>query len=507
MLFWKLPLSGGYADSDVGESLTQIKAPGPRARDASIAMSVITFKTPPRAPNGSTSEQTIRNLDERAPRYTSYPTADRFMEAFGPSAHQAWLEKRSKDQRSPLSVYVHLPFCESLCYYCACNKIVTRDHGKAAVYLRYLEREINLQLQHLGSGHKVSQLHWGGGSPTFLRPEEMAHLMRILRARFELVEGGDYSIEVDPRSTALETVHHLAALGFNRMSIGVQDFDAEVQKAVHRIQPLAMTLDVLGAAREAGFTSVNFDLIHGLPRQTLEGFARTLDIVTAARPQRIALYSYAHLPARFKAQRRIHTIELPSGSEKLAILELARERLVGAGYVYIGIDHFALPGDALAVAQRSGRLHRNFQGYTTQPECDLLGLGVSAISKIGPTYSQNHRTLAEYYDALDQGCLPIMRGVELGADDVLRRNIIMSLMCQGQVSIDAVNAAHLINFDTTFATELAALAPYEQAGLVTITDQWLSVTEKGRYYLRAISAVFDRHLRAAQAREHYSKVL
>jgi oxygen-independent coproporphyrinogen-3 oxidase len=402
---------------------------------------------------------------------------------------------------------VHVPFCSTLCYYCACNKIITKDHSKAATYLRYLEREIDLVVANLDAERPVSQVHWGGGSPTFLTADEMAHLMRMFRSRFELVPGGDYSIEVDPRSIAVETIARLAEIGMNRMSLGVQDFDADVQRAVHRIQPVDMTMKVVEAARAAGFRSMNFDLIYGLPRQSVERFDRTLDIVLQARPDRIALYNYAHLPTRFKSQRRIHEVDLPAPAEKLAIMALAMKRLGEAGYVDIGMDHFALPGDDLAVAQRSGRLHRNFQGYTTQPDCDLLGFGVSSISKVGPTYSQNLRTLDEYYDAIEQRNLPVMRGIELTKDDLLRRSVIMALMCQGQVAIESVETAYLIDFTSYFAPELEAMQKFVLAGLVTISDQWLSVTPKGHHFLRAISATFDRYLRAEQARSAYSKVV
>lgn len=476
-------------------------------------MTVVPFKTAtpanrrPLAQHEIPDENLLREWDMRAPRYTSYPTADRFVEAFDANAYATWLRKRPLTAKGALSIYVHVPFCSTLCYYCACNKIITKDHGKAATYLRYLEREIDLVTANLDPQRRVSQMHWGGGSPTFLSADEMAHLMRMFRSRFEFLPGGDYSIEVDPRSVALSTIGRLAEIGMNRMSLGVQDFDPDVQKAVHRIQPVDMTLNVVKAARDAGFRSINFDLIYGLPRQSVERFNRTLDIVLDARPDRIALYNYAHLPTRFKSQRRIHEVDLPAPAEKLAIMSLAMKRLGEAGYVDIGMDHFALPEDELAVAQRSGRLHRNFQGYTTQPDCDLLGFGVSSISKVGPTYSQSVRTIEEYYDAIEQRNLPVMRGIELTKDDLLRRAVIMALMCQGQVAIQAVEDAHLIDFASYFAAELQALDRFEQAGLVTRSAQWLSVTDKGHHFLRAISATFDKYLRAEQTRASYSKVL
>ena len=474
-------------------------------------MSVVPFRADQSAPaapgHEAPDESLIRDLDLRAPRYTSYPTADRFVEAFDVAKHRTWLSKRSLTSKAALSLYVHLPFCAQLCYYCACNKIITKDRSKAGTYLRYLERELDLTLAELGGSRQVSQMHWGGGTPTFLSQDELARLWGLFRERFTFVPNGDYSIEIDPRSVSVETVHRLAELGMNRMSLGVQDFDPDVQRAVHRIQPVDMTMDVVDAARAAGFVSINFDLIYGLPRQSVAKFERTLRTVLDARPERIALYNYAHLPTRFKAQRRIHEADLPSPAEKIAIMTLAQQRLGDAGYEYIGIDHFALPDDDLAIAQRSGRLHRSFQGYTTQPECDLIGLGVSSISKIGPTYAQSVRTLDEYYDAIDQGNLPTMRGIELTKDDVLRRAVIMALMCQSEVSIESIELGHLIDFEQYFAAELQALEPYQAAGLLTRTPQWISITPKGRHFLRAISATFDRYLRAEQARASYSKVI
>ena len=344
----------------------------------------------------------IARFDTPGPRYTSYPTADRFVEAFDAAAHAAWLSQRSIGGFTrPLSLYVHLPFCASICYFCACNKVITGDHGRSAKYLRYLEKELHLQLAHLGGERRLSQLHFGGGTPTFLSHAELSELMAMLRAHFDFAQGAELSIEVDPRTADQATIELLARLGFNRMSLGIQDVSAEVQRAVNRIQPIEMTRAVLAAARGAGFGSVNFDLIYGLPRQTEASFANTLDEVIREAPERIALYSYAHLPERFKPQRRIAPADLPSGETKLRLFLMSLERLLDAGYVYIGLDHFAKPDDELALALKSGRLHRNFQGYTTRSECDLLALGISSISKIGPIYSQNVHTQDEYYDCLD----------------------------------------------------------------------------------------------------------
>jgi len=370
-------------------------------------------------------EQLLRRFDVPGPRYTSYPTADRFVEAFSAEDYvQALDQRRAGSMALPLSLYVHIPFCESLCYYCACNKVITKHHSKSAEYLRYLSRELELQVEHFGRGHSVSQMHLGGGSPTFLSDAELEDLMDMVRRHFNLAPGGEFSIEVDPRTVTPTRLQHLWRLGFNRLSFGVQDFDPTVQKAVHRIQPAQQVFELVQAAREIGFESVNVDLIYGLPLQTPESFRHTLEQVRALRPDRIALYAYAHLPARFKPQRRILSAELPSAAEKLAMLSNSLDLLSDAGYDYVGMDHFALPTDALAVAKRQGRLHRNFQGYSTQPDCDLIALGVSAIGRIGATYSQNAKTLEEYYDALDQGRLPIVRGLALSRDDILRRSVI-----------------------------------------------------------------------------------
>ena len=450
----------------------------------------------------------IRQFDAPGPRYTSYPTADRFVEAFDAAAHAAWLEKRAIGgfARS-LSLYVHLPFCASLCYFCACNKVITKDRSRTRQYLQHLERELALQAVHLSGSRRITQMHWGGGTPTFFADDELRALMGLLRNTFDFAAAGEYAIEADPRSVSEDTIAMLGAIGFNRLSLGVQDLDPAVQRAVNRLQPLEMTERVMAAARAAGFRSINIDLIYGLPKQTVEGFGRTLDAVIALAPDRIALYGYAHLPARFKPQRRILDADLPNADVRLAIFLLAQRRLQGAGYVHIGLDHFALPRDELALAQRSGRLHRNFQGYTTQPDCDLLALGVSAISKIGPTYSQNTVVLDEYYDCLDQQRLPVARGIELTADDLVRRAVIMGLMCQGEVAMESIAIAHLVDFATCFARELNELAAFEEAGLVTVASGYITVTPQGRYFLRAIAMVFDRYAAAGRARGRFSKLI
>jgi len=454
------------------------------------------------------SSDLLKRYDVPGPRYTSYPTADRFVEAFTEQDYRQALAQRAAGSMAlPLSLYVHIPFCESLCYYCACNKVITKHHSRGAEYLRHLSREVELQIEALGSGHSVSQLHLGGGTPTFLSDTELEDLMAMLGRHFNLVPGGEYSIEVDPRTVDAVRLQALHRLGFNRLSFGVQDFDPAVQKAVHRIQPAEQVFALVAAARQIGFESINVDLIYGLPLQTPESFRRTLAQLTELRPGRVALYGYAHLPTRFKPQRRIVTAELPGAAEKLAMLSASLDTLGEAGYVYVGMDHFALPDDALAVAKRQGRLHRNFQGYSTQPDCDLIALGVSAIGRVGATYSQNAKTLEEYVDLLDQGRLPIVRGLALTRDDLLRRAVIMSLMCQGELLFEAIDQGHLIDSRRYFARELEQLAEFAEQGLVRIDHAGVEVTDRGWYLVRAIAMVFDRHLQADQDRARFSRIL
>jgi oxygen-independent coproporphyrinogen-3 oxidase len=452
----------------------------------------------------------LQRYDVAGPRYTSYPTADRFVEAFGEADYLQALEQRRDGvgaKAYPLSLYVHIPFCESLCYYCACNKIITKHHERGAEYLHYLEREVDLNIAHLGPGQVVSQLHLGGGSPTFLSDAELAQLMAMLRRNFQLAPGGEYSVEIDPRTVTRERLAHLAELGFNRLSFGVQDFEPAVQKAVHRIQPAEQVFDLVAAARELGFESVNADLIYGLPMQTPETFERTLEKITQLRPDRIALYAYAHLPERFKPQRRIHTQDLPPAASKLVMLSSAMRVLVEASYVYVGMDHFALPNDALAVAKRQGRLHRNFQGYSTQPDCDLIALGVSSIGRVGPTFSQNVKTLDDYYDLLNQGRLPVARGMALSRDDLVRRTVIMALMCQGSVLFESVELSHLVDFKQYFAPEMEAMAVMQAQGLLTMDDAGIHVTELGWFFVRGVAMVFDKYLQADKNRARFSKII
>ncbi len=450
----------------------------------------------------------IRKYDHFGPRYTSYPTADRFTAGFT-AEHlvNALFSRETEGAPQPLSLYVHLPFCNTVCYYCACNKVVTKDHGRSAKYIRYLGKEVAILSALVNPQAPVKQLHWGGGTPTFLSADEMTQLMRILRDNFNFAHDAELSIEIDPRKVSGADIALLAQLGFNRMSLGVQDFDPDVQKAVNRIQSETETRAVLDAARAYGFRSLNVDLIYGLPRQTLSGFDVTLDKVLRDAPDRIALYSYAHVPHLFKPQRRISDADLPSPDIKLAILGRAIEKLTGAGYVYIGMDHFARPDDELAVAQRDGRLQRNFQGYATDADCDLLSFGISAIGKVGTTYSQNVRTLDEYYDRLDADALPTFRGWQLSADDLLRRDVIQALMCQFNVSFERVGGAHAIAFQEYFATELEALKPLVKDGLIEVASDAITVTRRGRLLVRTVAMVFDRYLREQREQARYSRVI
>jgi oxygen-independent coproporphyrinogen-3 oxidase len=462
-------------------------------------------------PEAQLGDDLLRRLDVPGPRYTSYPTADRFVEAFGPAEYRQALRQRAQGAvvggATPLSLYVHVPFCASLCYYCACNKIITKHKSRGAEYLELLAREVALHTESLGTHEPVSQLHLGGGSPTFLSDEELASLMDLLRASFRVLPSAEVSIEVDPRTASRERMRALAGMGFNRVSFGVQDFDPDVQAAVHRIQSFESVRELVAEARALRFESINADLIYGLPKQTPESFRRTIAQVAELRPTRIALYAYAHLPARFKPQRRIHAEDLPSAEQRVRMLGDALAGFLGKGYVYIGMDHFALPGDALAVAKRQGRLHRNFQGYTTQPDCDLIGLGVSSIGRVGATYSQNAKTLDEYRDALANGEFPVVRGLALTRDDLLRRAVIMALMCQGRVEYESIELAHLVNMRDTFAAEFERLRPLAEAGLVEIGPQAIQVTATGWFFVRAIAMVFDRHLQADRQRERFSRII
>ena len=452
----------------------------------------------------------IRKLNQSGPRYTSYPTADRFSESYGYRDYlQAVAGLRTRGAAKPLSLYLHIPFCDTVCYYCACNKVVTKNRDKAATYLGYLKREIEMQGRLFAGMNQVEQLHLGGGTPTYLSDEQMGELMAHVRRWFQLAPDadGEYSIEIDPRTVTPERVHSLRRQGFNRVSLGVQDFDPDVQRAVNRMQPEEETRAIIDAARSAGFRSVSIDLIYGLPKQNVISMAQTLAKVIAANPDRLAIYNYAHLPHLFKAQRRIVDEDLPGADARLDMLALCIRRLADAGYTYIGMDHFARPGDDLAVAQQQGRLHRNFQGYSTHADADLVACGVSAIGSVGATYSQNVKTLDAYYDALDKNELPVVRGARLSMDDALRRTIIQTLMCNFELSVQAIEQAYPIEFGAYFSAELARMKVLAGVGLLTVGPDWLTVTPKGRLLIRNICMVFDRYLTSAPQIARYSKTI
>ena len=450
----------------------------------------------------------VRRFDVPGPRYTSYPTADRFTDAFNASSlEQALARRAGKGPGQPLSLYFHIPFCNTICYYCACNKIITKDRSLAARYIDYLGREMAMQSAVFGTRQDVVQMHWGGGTPTFLSADEIRLVMSKIREHFNIVPEGEHSIEIDPRKVSDDIVALLRAEGFNRMSLGVQDFDPVVQKAVNRIQTLEETRAVIDAARRYGFKSVSVDLIYGLPHQTVDRFSATLDHVLSMSPDRLSIYNYAHLPTRFMPQRRINAEDLPSADEKLQIFGMAINKLSEAGYVYIGMDHFAKPDDELAMAQREGFLHRNFQGYSTHAECDLMAFGVSAIGKIGPSFSQNAKDLEGYYGAIDEGRLPVIRGWECSEDDTLRNAVIQALMCHFELSFAAFNERFGIDFRSRFAPELEQLKSMEGSGLVQVGEGDIVVTEAGRFLVRGIAMVFDHYLRTDQEKRRYSKVI
>ncbi|HJV07692.1 MAG TPA: oxygen-independent coproporphyrinogen III oxidase [Chromobacteriaceae bacterium] len=450
----------------------------------------------------------IERLDGSGPRYTSYPTADRFTAAFTEEDYKHCLKLHQIGaNHKPVSLYVHIPFCNTICYYCGCNKIITKDKSRADAYIDYLEKEIKMVADALGYREKVIQLHFGGGTPTFLSDTQLDRLMGILRTHFEFLPEGEYSIEIDPRKVGRDTVFHLAQLGFNRMSVGVQDFDPRVQQAVNRIQSEEETLEVIQAARDAGFKSVSIDLIYGLPLQTRESVARTLEKVIAISPDRLALYNYAHLPSVFMPQRRINEADLPAAAVKLDILQDSVKALADAGYVFIGMDHFAKPEDDLSVALSQGRLQRNFQGYSTYADCDMIGFGVSSIGKVGPCYSQSEKDLDSYYARIDAGHLPVLRGLMLNEDDILRRSIIHGLMCRFSLSVEAIEQVYGINFANHFADELPQIRELQKEGLLTFDGDFLMVEPKGRFLIRNIAMIFDRYLREKETKARYSKTI
>ena len=443
------------------------------------------------------STDLLRRHDRPGPRYTSYPTAPQFSNTFGEQAlRDVALASNGDPIPRRLSLYVHVPFCNSPCFYCGCNRIITRDTARGEAYLVRLYREIALAATLFDRDREVIQLHFGGGTPNFLSPAKLHEVVDTLRSHFRFSDSDerDISIELDPRFVNASDIAELARAGFNRASFGVQDFDPEVQIAVNRIQSVDETRAVVDACRANGFKSVNVDLIYGLPKQNLAGFARTLDIVANMRPDRVAVYGYAHMPRMFKAQKQIVETDLPNAETRLGLLQLAIERLTAAGYQYIGMDHFALPDDELALAQARGSLHRNFMGYTTHADSDLLGLGVSAISHIGDSFSQNPRDLVSWQVALDEGRLPVFRGMRLDEDDQLRADLIQQLMCQGEIPIRALERRHGIDFYDYFADALAKLQPLVDDGLARIEPDRIVVTSRGRLLLRNIAMCFDRYL-------------
>ncbi|MEI4518643.1 MULTISPECIES: oxygen-independent coproporphyrinogen III oxidase [unclassified Stenotrophomonas] len=450
----------------------------------------------------------LRRHDRPGPRYTSYPTAPHFHDGFDEHGLRAAIAA-SNAEALPLSLYVHVPYCSSPCFYCGCNRVITRDHGKGVAYVARVLSEADLIAPLFDASREVVQLHLGGGTPNFLAATQMRELIEGLRQRFSFSTSAarDFSIELDPRFVTREDIARLGALGFNRASLGIQDFDPVVQRAINREQGVEATLEVLRACREHGLRSVNVDLIYGLPHQTLEGFARTLETVLRERPDRLAIYGYAHLPNLFKAQRQIPDAALPSPEQKLALLGLAVRRLSLAGYQYIGMDHFALPEENLSRAQRAGQLHRNFMGYTTHAQTDLVGLGASAISRIGNCYSQNPRDLPGWETAVDAGRLPVWRGLTLDADDALRAALINQLMCQGEVDGRALGARHGVDFDQYFADALAALTALEADGLAEYRDGVVRATARGRPLLRLLAMCFDRYLAQPDQPVRYSRAI
>ena len=452
----------------------------------------------------------IARYDASGPRYTSYPTAPQFRGDFGAaSLRHAIATSNADDPSRPLSLYVHVPFCRSPCFYCGCNRVITRDQHRADQYVAWLQREAAWMAPLFGPGRRVSQIHLGGGTPNFLDLDQMRTLMEWLARhfRFEREERREFAIEIDPRHAEDDYVRELAKLGFNRMSLGIQDFDPQVQLAVNRVHAAKRTHELVQVARCAGFESINVDLIYGLPKQTPESFERTVAEVIGMRPDRLALYGYAHLPTVFKAQRRIATADLPDPAERLALFGNAMQQLLAAGYVFIGMDHFALPGDELVRAQREGTLQRNFQGYSTHGHCDIVGLGVSAISRIGNTYSQNERDLAMYDAALDSGLSPVAKGLVLDSDDLIRRDVINELMCHGRLDKRGFESRHGITFDEYFADELARMDALGRDELLAMDEQLIQVTPRGRLLLRNIAMCFDKYLQHGMQMTCYSKTI
>lgn len=436
----------------------------------------------------------IKRYDKSGPRYTSYPTAVQFHENYTLNNYRDYAAKSNQSGKA-LSLYFHIPFCDTVCFYCGCNKVVTKDRSKAAPYLQRVYKEIEMQSQLFDAKRVVDQLHWGGGTPTFISHDEMQQLMDKTREHFTLHEDdkGEYSIEIDPREVTQESIRLLRKIGFNRMSLGVQDFDVEVQKAVNRIQTLEQTYSAMQSAREEGFSSISVDLIYGLPKQSLNSFDSTLDELIRLNPDRVSIFNYAHLPERFKPQRRIHEQDLPSAETKLAIFGHTITKLTDAGYVYIGMDHFAKPDDELAIAQKNGQLYRNFQGYATHADCDLIGIGVTSIGTIANSFAQNHRSMDDYMQAIDAGHLAVFRGVEIDQDDLIRKEVIMQLICHFKLQFSLIEEKFSIDFKQYFAQELANYQKMQDDGLISIDNVQIVVQARGQLLIRNICMVFDRY--------------
>ena len=450
----------------------------------------------------------IARYDGRGPRYTSYPTAPQFTDRFSADDYRKFALQSNASDR-PLSLYIHIPFCQSLCYYCGCNKIVTRNQARVTRYLENLHAEIDMQSEFFSTSRQVEQLHFGGGTPTYLSDEQMAALFEKLTHSFSFAapDEREFSIEVDPRTVTEASIETLTGLGFNRLSLGIQDFDHAVQVAVNRVQSKDSVATLMQAARGHDFKSISFDLIYGLPQQTTAGFDATLRSVIDMRPDRLAVYNYAHLPARFKGQRMIDANLIPSPETKLEILQLTIERLCDAGYCYVGMDHFALPGDDLVKARNDHTLQRNFQGYSTHKRCDLIGLGVSSISHVGDCFTQNAITTMEYEALLENGQLPVRKGLAIDDDDVLRADIIQSLMCYDNLRFAEFDDRYDISFKSYFANELGRLVPLAEDGLIDMSDDGIEVTAHGRLLMRNIAMMFDRHLDPAANGERFSKAI
>lgn len=440
--------------------------------------------------------QLIKKYDISGPRYTSYPTAPQFHEKFTQDDLISLIKNQNENQgqTKPISLYFHLPFCATICYFCGCNKVITKDRSKSAEYLKFLFKEIDLKAKHIQKT-PVSQIHFGGGTPTFLSDDELVELTLKIKNHFEWDKAGEFAVETDPREVSENTLKILAELGFNRLSFGVQDFNEKVQKSVNRIQSKEITTQMVQYARENGFKSINLDLMYGLPFQNVSQFEKTLEEIINIKPNRISLFNYAHLPHLFKPQRRINEIDLPKPAIKLEMFKLALDKLQSFGYEYIGMDHFALKDDELTIAKNKKKLNRNFQGYSTYPNLDLYAFGVSAISKIGQGFSQNEKSLDEYYDRIEQNQLPVLRGYLLNKDDEIRAQVISNIMCNFELQFLDIENQFSIEFKVYFANEIEKLKYLKEDGLIELNSDCLFITAKGRILVRIVAMIFDAYLK------------